>query len=53
MKDEKNADPNQKISLDPLPKKIGDQKKNYQYRFFSAHGNGDTICIGQEIQCLP
>ena len=21
-------------------------------RFFSLHGNGDTICIGQEIQCL-
>ena len=21
--------------------------------FFSLHGNGDTIHIGQEIQCLP
>ena len=33
-------------------------KKMYVYldppiKFFSYHGNGETIRLGQEIQCLP
>ena len=27
--------------------------KDFRIKFFSLHGNGDTMRIGQEIQCLP
>ena len=38
----------------PPPKKNGPQKRNYSpINFFSLHGNGDTVRMGQEIPCLP
>ena len=44
----KMLDPHKKLS-------VGRQKKisRSPIYFFSIYGNGDTIRIGQEIQCLP
>ena len=57
---EKNPGPPNKIKmLDPLKKKNLDCKKKRKtsldpfIKFFSLHGNGDTIGIDREIQCLP
>ena len=38
--------------MDHLKKSL-DQKKISRIRFFPLYGNGDTIRIGREIQCLP
>ena len=41
--------------LDPLRKTNSGPslKKFFDLQFFSLYTNGDTIRIGQEIQCLP
>ena len=49
--------PSQKLIFGPEKKNIyiKEIKKIYPpiNFFFSLHGNGDTIRIGREIQCLP
>ena len=47
--------PQQQKVLDTLQKKILPHKKylNTHIKFFSLHGNGDTIRISWEIQCRP
>ena len=49
--------PSQKKILDPSKKNYFDIQLVFfldpTISFISLHCNGDTICISQEIQCLP
>ena len=50
----KKMEPLNEKSWKKKKKKLFKLKKNDpSIRLISIHDNGDTICIGQEIQCLP
>ena len=48
----KNVEPFSKQMLNPAKKNLESIKNKISHYIFSIYGNGDTIRIGKEVQCL-